>query len=159
MRPFLLLAAVLAACAHAPAQPSAEAEEIKELRTQLTAQSALVAQQQRRIEELEVKLAALAARSEQQAAPPKKAETPPHNAPRASIKRLGAGRRCGRDRTNPWALAAQFPATVQLREPDDDALSRLDTDPQVAKEFDADHAWAVAVQKLNAGEHGEAETD
>jgi TolA-binding protein len=48
---------------------------------------------------------------------------------------------------------------VQLREPDEDALSRLESDPAIAREFDADHAWAVAVQKLNAGQQADAETD
>src|SRR2546423_12673390 len=60
----LAATALLAACAGAPMRPPAEADELKELRSQLQAQSALVAQQQRRIEELEVKLAALAARSQ-----------------------------------------------------------------------------------------------
>ena len=60
----LAATALLAACAGAPARPNAEADELKELRSQLQAQSALVAQQQRRIEELEVKLAALAARAQ-----------------------------------------------------------------------------------------------
>ena len=45
-------------------RPVAESEELKELRGQIQAQSALLAQQQRRIEELEVKLAALAAKAQ-----------------------------------------------------------------------------------------------
>src|SRR5437764_4120957 len=100
----LALLATLAACAAAPVKPSAEAEEIKELRTQLQAQSALVAQQQRRIEELEVKLAALAARAQPPPAPAHKSEAAP---PRPSIKQLGtgSGRRLRRDRTNPVTLA------------------------------------------------------
>src|SRR5947209_9821937 len=63
------LTALAAGCAGAPVKPSVDAEELKELRTQLDAQSALVAQQQRRIEELEVKLAALAAKAQPAAAP------------------------------------------------------------------------------------------
>src|SRR2546425_222464 len=63
----LATAALLAACAGAPARPALEADDLRELRSQLQAQSAVIAQQQRRIEELEVKLAALAART--QAAP------------------------------------------------------------------------------------------
>jgi TolA-binding protein len=73
--------------------------------------------------------------------------------------KLGAGRRLRRDSANPVALAPRLPATVELREPDDDRLARLDVDPAVAREFDADHAWAEAVQKLNHGKHAEAETD
>ncbi len=64
-----------------------------------------------------------------------------------------------RDRVNPVTLAPRLPATVELREPDEDRLAELDVDPVVAREFDADHAWAVAVQKLNEGHHAEAEID
>jgi TolA-binding protein len=38
-------------------------------------------------------------------------------------------------------------------------MARLEADPTVVKEFDADHAWADAVQKLNDGRHAEAEAD
>src|SRR2546422_27089 len=43
------LAALLAGCAGTPTRPPAEAEAVQELRSQLQAQSALVAQQQRSI--------------------------------------------------------------------------------------------------------------
>src|SRR4030081_206912 len=88
----LPLVAWLAACATAPVRPSPEAEEIKELRRQLPAQSAPGAQQQRRIEELEVKLAALAARAQPS---PAAQPAPPKAEPRPQIKslKLGEGRR------------------------------------------------------------------
>lgn len=138
---------------------------MKELRSQLDAQSALVAQQQRRIEELEVKLAALTAR-----ASPLPAAAPAHAAPAAAPGRtdprpqlktvkLGEGRRLRRDRVNPVALAPRLPASVELREPADEELARLEADPAAVEEFDADHAWAEAVRKLNDGRHAEAETD
>jgi TolA-binding protein len=154
----LILLATLAACASAPVRPSASEEELRELRSQLLAQSALVAQQQRRIEDLEVKLAALAAKAQPaSAAQPSPAKSEPR--PQLKTVKLGEGRRLRRDRVNPVALAPRLPATVQLKEPDEDALSRLETDPQVAEEFDADQAWAAAVQKLNAGKQAEAEID
>lgn len=161
----LLVFSALVGCATAQPKPSVEAETLKELRSQLDAQSALVAQQQRRIEELEVKLAALAARAQPQpAAVPARAilpSPPPRNDLRPPLKtvKLGEGRRLRRDRINPVALAPRLPATVELREPDDDQLARLEADPQVVREFDADHAWASAVEKLNGGQHDEAEME
>jgi TolA-binding protein len=159
------LLALAAGCAAAPVKPSADSEALTELRRQLDAQSAVVAQQQRRIEELEVKLAALEARALPRLAPavPARSSVPatPRVDPRPPLKtiKLGAGRRLLRDSANPVALAPRLAATVELREPDDDRLARLDVDPAVAREFDADHAWAEAVQKLNQGRHAEAETD
>src|SRR5437764_14793102 len=163
----LALLATLAACAAAPVKPSAEAEEIKELRSQLDAQSALVAQQQRRIEELEVKLAALAAKSEPtpaaRAPVVQPAPMPVKSEPRPQLKtvKLGEGRRLRRatDRVNPVERAPGLPNSVELREPDEDQLARLEADPLVAREFDADRAWSEAVQKLNDGRHVEAETE
>jgi TolA-binding protein len=63
------------------------------------------------------------------------------------------------DRVNPVDHAPQIPTSVELREPDEEALARLESDPAVALEFDADHTWAEAVRKLNEGRHAEAETD
>lgn len=151
------------ACAGAPPKPAADSDELHELRVQLEAQTAIVQQQQRRIEELEVKLAALAAKA--QPAPALKAVPAPPpmtKDPRPPLKtvKLGEGRRMHRaDRVNPVALAPQLPASVELREPDEEEIARLDVDPVVAREFDADHAWAEAVQKLNEGHHAEAESD
>ena len=164
LRHLLVFFALTAGCATAQPKPSVEAETLKELRTQLDAQSALVAQQQRRIEEMEMKLAALAARAQPlPAAVPARAILPsaPRNDLRPPLKtvKLGEGRRLRHDRINPVALAPRLPATVELLEPDDDRLARLEADPQMVLEFDADHAWADAVAKLNAGRHGEAEME
>jgi TolA-binding protein len=149
----LAAAAVLAGCAGAPARPSAEADELKELRSQIQAQSALVAQQQRRIEELEIKLAALAAKAQPAAHPARAEPRPPLN----TVKVGGRLRRSAR--SNPVEHAPRLPSTIELREPDEEALARLQTDAAVVREFDADHTWAEAVQKLNEGRHDEAETE
>jgi len=155
------LIALLAGCAAAQPRPSAEADDLKELRGQLQAQSAVVAQQQRRIEELEVKLAALVARAAQQEAPAKPARAAaPAKDPRPSLRTVKIGGRMRHaDRLNPVDRAPALPSNVALREPDEDALAQLDVDPTVAREFGADRAWAEAVQKLNDGQHEEAETD
>jgi len=162
----LLSFALAAGCASAPARPSAEIEELKELRGQLEAQSALVAQQQRRIEELEVKLAALAARTQPapaaQAPAPQPATAPavkPEPRPQLKTVKLGGRKLRRSDRVNPVERAPRLPSNMELREPDEDQLARLETDPRQAGELDADHAWAEAVQKLNDGRHAEAEAD
>jgi TolA-binding protein len=153
------VAALLAGCAGAPARPPSEAEELKELRSQIQAQSILVAQQQRRIEELEVKLAALAAKAQPTAGHPASAAPARHD-PRPPLKTVKVGGRLRRsDRINPVERAPSLPILVELKEPDEEALARLDSDPAVAREFDADHTWAEAVKKLNDGRHAEAETD
>ena len=162
LRPILPLCLVLG-CAGAAPKPSADAEALKDLRMQMEAQSALVQQQQRRIEELEVKLAALAARSQPAPARAQPAVAPaaPKD-PRPPLKtvKLGEGRRMHRsDRINPVERAPRLPASVELREPDEDQMARLEADPVVVREFDADHAWAEAVLKLNDGHHVEAETE
>jgi TolA-binding protein len=153
------VAALLAGCAGAPVRLSSEAEELKELRSQIQAQSILVAQQQRRIEELEVKLAALAAKAQPAAGHPASAAPARHD-PRPPLKTVKVGGRLRRtDRINPVERAPSLPILVELKEPDEEALARLDSDPTVAREFDADHTWAEAVQKLNDGRHAEAETE
>jgi TolA-binding protein len=145
---------MLAACAGAAVRPAADAEELKELRSQLQAQSALLAQQQRRIEELEVKLAALAVKT--QSAPAHLA----HPDPRPPLKAVKTGGRLRKsDRLNPVEHAPRLPSNIELREPDEEALGRLAVDPVVAGELDADHIWADAVRKLNEGRHVEAEAD
>ena len=152
----LAAAALLAACAVAPARPALEADDLRELRSQLQAQSAVIAQQQRRIEELEVKLAALAART--QVAPTHAA--PARVEPRPPLKTVKVGGRLRRsDRLNPVEHAPRLASTVELRDPDPDALARLETDSAIAREFAADHTWAEAVRKLNEGHHAEAEVD
>jgi TolA-binding protein len=151
-------AAAFAGCAGAPARPPAEAEALQDLRAQLQAQSALIAQQQRRIEELEVKLAALAVKVAQ--APAQQGQRIAHSEPRPAVKLAKVGGRVRRnDRANPVEHAPSLPVAIALREPDPEALARLEVDPLVASEFDADHAWAEAVRKLNEGRHAEAESD
>jgi TolA-binding protein len=162
-----VLIALLAGCAAAQPRPQAEADELKDLRGQVQAQSAVVAQQQRRIEELEVKLAALAARAAQQdAAPARSSRTAvpaavvPAKEPRPALRTVKVGGRLPHSgRSNPVERAPALPSTVALREPDEQALAELEVDPGVAREFGADRAWAEAVQKLNDGRHEEAETD
>ena len=146
--------AMLVACAGTAVRPAAESEDLKELRGQIQAQSVLLAQQQRRIEELEVKLAALAAKAQPAHATPARVD------PRPPVKTVKAGGRLRRaDRPNPVEHAPRLPSDVELREPDEEALARLATDPSVARDFDADHIWADAVRKLNEGRHVEAEVD
>src|SRR3989442_1372851 len=57
------------------------------------------------------------------------------------------------------ALAAGRPPSGEWRGPEKIDLARLEVDPRVSRDFDADHAWAEAVQKLNQGNHAAAETD
>lgn len=138
-------------------RPAAESEDLKELRGQIQAQSALLVQQQRRIEELEVKLAALVAKAQPAHGTP---GSPARVDPRPPVKTGKAGGRLRRtDRPNPVEHAPRLPNDVELREPDEDVLARLATDPSVARDFDADHIWADAVRKLNEGRHVEAEVD
>jgi TolA-binding protein len=149
--------AMLVACAGAAVRPAAESEDLKELRGQIQAQSVLLAQQQRRIEELEVKLAALAAKAQPAHVTP---ASPARVDPRPPVKTVKAGGRLRRaDRPNPVEHAPRLPSDVELREPDEEALARLATDSSVARDFDADHIWADAVRKLNEGRHVEAEVD
>jgi TolA-binding protein len=161
----IALLALASACASAQPRASGTADELRDLRARVDAQSALVAQQQRRIEELEVKLAALSlkpaappARAPAQAAPANQQRPDPR--PQLKTVKLGEGRRFRRlDHINPVERAPLLPSTVELREPDEDALARLDVDPEVRHDFDADEAWAQAVGKLNQGNHAEAETE
>ncbi|HEX4384192.1 MAG TPA: tetratricopeptide repeat protein [Myxococcales bacterium] len=163
-------AGLLAACATTASKPAPAADDLQELRSQLEAQSAMVAQQQRRIEELEVKMAALAARAKQ--APPPAAAAPApvpeiKDPPRPSLKtvKLGEGKgrrpplRADHPAANPVDRAPQLPSGVELTEPDEDTLARLETDPEQTNEFNADHSWAVAVQEFNDGQRDKAEKD
>lgn len=157
--PFVL---ALAACAAAQ-KPQPSSDDLRELRAQLEAQSALVGQQQRRIEELEVKIAALAARAQEQKAPAPAAA--PAKEPRPALKTVKLGEGKGRrpvirgDRLSLRDRAPRIPSSVELKEPDDDAVDRLEADQDVAKQFAADRAWAKAVRELNDGQHAEAERD
>jgi TolA-binding protein len=159
----LSLCVVLAGCAGAAQKPSPESAEIRELRAQLDAQSSLVAQQQRRLEDLEVKLAAISARQQQPAPaaqqPQQQQAAPAPKEPRPQLKtvKLGSGRR--KPTTHLADSAPPVAANVELREPDDDQMARLDVDPGAVKEFDADRQWAQAVSKLNNGDHKAAEQE
>jgi TolA-binding protein len=146
-------------------------DELKELRAQVEAQSSLVAQQQRRIEELEVKLSAIAARAQQAPAPAATAPAAapaPSKEPRPALKTVKLGEGKGRrsqlrsvdrvnPRLNPMEQAPRIPSALELKEPDEDSLARLETDPEQVSEFNADHAWAAAVQELNDGQYAPAE--
>ncbi|HUJ28399.1 MAG TPA: tetratricopeptide repeat protein, partial [Myxococcales bacterium] len=83
----------------------------------------------------------------------------PEPRPQLKTVKLGGRTRLRSDRLNPVERAPRLPASVELREPDEDAMARLDVDPEVARDFGADRAWAEAVQKLNDGQHAEAERD
>jgi TolA-binding protein len=160
---------LLCACACAGTQRRADGE-LEELRVQIAAQSAQIAAQQRRLEELEVKLAAVAAKADQPqfkttpaAQPAPAAEKPPAKDPRPQLKtvKVGEGRRRIRD-YNPVERAPALPSNIPLKEPDGDALARLEeaaVDPGIRAELDADHAFAHAVGKLNNGDLQTAETE
>jgi len=166
-QPILALASC-AACAGAQVREDA----LLELKGQLAAQSAQIAAQQRRIEDLEVKLAAMAARADAKPAPGAHAEKPasapapvaaPAHDPRPKLKtvKLGEGRRRRRD-YNPVDRAPDIPNSISIKEPDQETLERLEAaavDPGIRAELDADHAFAQAVSKLNRGELEAAETE
>jgi len=166
-QPILALASC-AACAGAQVRE----EGLLELKGELAAQSVQIAAQQRRIEDLEVRLAALAARAEAKPAAATRAEKPaaapaptaaPAHDPRPKLKtvKLGEGRRRRRD-YNPVERAPVIPSSISIKEPDQETLDRLEAaavDPGIRAELDADHAFAQAVGKLNKGELGAAETE
>ncbi len=159
----------LAACAGAQVQRDSQ---LLELKGQVAAQSAQIAAQQRRIEDLEVKLAAIAARAEAKPAAAPHAEKPapasgpvaaPGHDPRPKLKtvKLGEGRRRRRD-YNPVERAPLIPSSISIREPDQETLERLEAaavDPGIREELDADHSFAQAVGKLNRGELQTAESE
>ena len=164
----ILALALSAACASARARDDAA---LLELKGQIAVQAAQISAQQRRIEELEVKLAAVAARGEAKAAAPALPQkaTPatavaPGRDPRPQLKtvKLGEGRRRRRD-YNPVERAPLIPSSIALKEPDAEALDKLEEstaiDPGVRDELDADHSFAQAVSKLNAGDLQRAESE
>jgi TolA-binding protein len=163
----ILALALCASCAGAQVREDAVAD----LKGQLAVQSAQLQAQQRRIDELEVKLAAVAAHAAPRAAPaPAEKATPsttstaaPPRDPRPQLKtvKLGEGRRRRRD-YNPVENAPSIPNAVALKEPDEEALERLEqaaaVDPGIRDELDSDRQFAQAVAKLNAGDLQTAET-
>ena len=174
------LCAALSACASAPVRPGIATDDLGEIKSQLLAQSSLVAQQQRRIDELEMKVAAMATRRDPapQATPapspvfPARLEVRPQlktvklgeaRAPRPAARSAVPARAEEPTRRprieNPVERAPRLPSSVELKEPDGDALARLEVDPAAAQEGSADFAWASAIRKLNEGEHAEAEVE
>jgi TolA-binding protein len=167
------------ACAGAPLRGSggdSPRSEVAELQGQLKAQSALLADQQRRIEQLEVRLAGLAGRLNEKAKPaavptevharpaegvPKQLKTVKMEAPKG--RRV---RRSPSERTPP-----SLPTVTNLKEPQEAELERLHGEGEAARpsrsaRFDpgrdaalADVSFAQAVQKLNEGDGAGAQAD
>ena len=170
--PGIALVAALAACATPPRVPDTRVDELQQ---QAGAQARLLARQQQRIEELEVRVATLAARAPAQnfTAAQVVQETPstgpapvvPRSLQTIKLSPPPGGRRPRLLRPNPVERAPRLPALLALREPDQAALARLDEPPQPAVDpgvravLDADHAFAQAVQHLNDGENAEAQTE
>jgi TolA-binding protein len=153
-------------CAGAAPRHELDGDALGDLRAQLSAQSALVAQQQRRIEELEIRFTALGARTQPA---PVKTEPAAPVAPRPVLKTIqlgeGKGRRLRRERPNPVERAPRLPSSLELKEPDQAVLESLaeptqpTVDQHVAEAASADFEWAAAVHKLNDGDHSAAEVD
>jgi TolA-binding protein len=162
----------LASCAACAGGQVREDARLLELKGELTAQSAQIAAQQRRIEDLEVRLAAMAARPEakpaagphaEKPAPPSGPAAAPAHDPRPKLKtvKLGEGRRRRRD-YNPVERAPLIENSISMKEPDRETLERLEAaavDPGIRDELDADHSFAQAVGKLNRGELQAAESE
>jgi len=163
---------VLASCAACAGARAREDVQLLELKGQLAGQSAQIAAQQRRIEDLEVKLAAVAARAEPKPAPASPADKPapvrdaaaaPGHDPRPKLKtvKLGEGRRRRRN-YNPVERAPLIPSSISIKEPDQETLDRLEAaavDQGIRAELDADYAFAQAVGKLNRGDLQTAESE
>jgi TolA-binding protein len=162
----IVLVPLACACAAAPVRDDSQ---LAELRGQLTAQSEQIAAQQRRIDELEVKVAAVASRAEPKTvviqAPSAAATTKPlapARDPRPQLKTVKLSPRMPRHDYNPVERAPRIPSTIALREPDEQALASLDdisVDAVIRAEVEADHAFASAVRELNDGQLATAEVD
>jgi len=150
-----------------------EDSQLAELRGQLAAQSEQIAAQQRRIDELEVKVAAVASRAEpktvviQAPAQPAAAAAAtkpavPAKDPRPHLKTVKLSPRMPRHDFNPVERAPRIPSTIALRDPDEQALASLDdvpVDAFIRAEVEADHSFASAVRELNDGQLASAEAD
>jgi TolA-binding protein len=165
LRFVIVLVPFACACAAAPVR---EDPQLAELRGQLAAQAEQIASQQRRIDDLELKVAAVASQAEakasqpQAAAPAPATKPAPAKDPRPQLKTVKLSPRRPRREYNPVERAPRIPSTIALREPDETALASLDespVDPAVRSEVEADHSFANAVRKLNEGELSAAEGD
>jgi len=163
----IVLVPLACACAAAPVRDDSQ---LAELRGQVAAQSEQIAAQQRRIDELEVKLAAVASRAEaktvviQAPAPAATAEktATPAKDPRPRLKTVKLSPRMPRHDYNPVERAPRIPSTIALREPDEQAIASLDdlpVDAVIRAEVEADHSFASAVRELNDGKLESAEVD
>jgi len=166
----IVLVPLACACASAPVR---EDSQLAELRGQLAAQSEQIAAQQRRIDELEVKVAAVASRAEpktvviQAPAQPAAAAAAtkpavPAKDPRPHLKTVKLSPRMPRHDFNPVERAPRIPSTIALRDPDEQALASLDdvpVDAFIRAEVEADHSFASAVRELNDGQLASAEAD
>jgi TolA-binding protein len=165
----IVLVPLACACAAAPVR---EDSQLAELRGQVAAQAEQIAAQQRRIDELEVKLAAVASRAEAKqttviqapapAAPPAEKTAAPAKDPRPRLKTVKLSPRMPRHDYNPVERAPRIPSTIALREPDERALASLDeipVDAVIRAEVEADHSFAAAVRELNDGKLESAEVD
>jgi TolA-binding protein len=159
--------ALIVGCAGAKPLPDTRVEELQQ---QVAAQANLLARQQQRIEELEVRVGTLASRAGPVAGPPHAQQPAP--APGSSVPKTlqtiklpapPGGRRPHPPRLNPVERAPRLPAQISLREPDEGALAELEAplasavDAAIASAAGADRAFAQAVQRLNDGEHPEAQ--
>jgi TolA-binding protein len=165
----IVLVPLACACAAAPVR---EDSQLAELRGQLAAQSEQLAAQQRRIDDLEMKVAAVASRAESKTiviesaqpaavAPATKPPAPAHD-PRPQLKTVKLSPRMPRHDYNPVERAPRIPSSIALREPDEQALASLDevpVDAVIRAEVEADHSFASAVRKLNDGSLAAAELD
>jgi TolA-binding protein len=166
----ILALALCASCAGGRVRDEAAVQELK---GQLAMQAAQIQAQQRRIDELEVKIAAVAARADAKRttaapAPEKSAPSPailPARDPRPQLKtvKLGQGRRGRRDYNPVVENAPAIPSAIALKEPDPETMEQLEeaaaVDPGIRDELDADHAFAQAVGKFNSGALQTAETE
>jgi TolA-binding protein len=169
LRFVIVLVPFACACAAAPVR---EDPQLAELRGQLAAQAEQIASQQHRIDDLEVKVAAVASQAEAKAAQPQQqapaaalapaTKAAPAKDPRPHLKTVKLSPRRPHRDYNPVERAPRIPSTIALREPDETALASLDefpVDPAIRSEVEADHSFADAVRKLNEGELNAAEGD
>jgi TolA-binding protein len=167
LRFVIVLVSFACACAAAPVR---EDSQLAELRGQLAAQAEQIASQQRRIDDLEVKVAAVASQAQAKAAQPQPqagapapaTKSAPAKDPRPQLKTVKLSPRRPHRDYNPVERAPRIPSTIALREPDEVALASLDefpVDAAIRSEAETDHSFADAVRKLNEGELSAAEGD